>query len=56
MGEYNRMKSELQKTKDILTFLEIKPYLNGYGRIIYYSSNDPFGGNSKCTITKIIEG
>lgn len=53
---YNNIPREERKGKEGLKFDNIKKHLNGYGRIIYFTTNDANFKAEKCKLIKVHEG
>ena len=56
LKEYNGLSHRQRQYKDGLRFLNLKEHLNGWGRIIFFTSNDPDLRPEKSTLIKIQEG
>ena len=56
LREYNGLTYKARQYKDTLKFLDLKHYLDGYGRIVFFTSNDPELRPEQKTLIKVQEG
>ena len=54
--QYNNISHEERSQRDGLRFDEIKRHLNGYGRIIYFQTNNHHFRQEECTLLRMHEG